>query len=151
MTERITVDSFGTEVPVNWPQIAEWFNNQVEEKELTNEQLDELWEAYWAGECSDAPEAITDAPTVQFESGTSNHSGAGVNYLLDKLGDIILYAETEVPDGASDDYGYMSLKESIIEQAKAAGLDPSMLHFWYDGQEQYLADDAYTNCETKKW
>lgn len=149
--DPIDAESFGANLPVNWPAIVDWFNSQIDEKMLTREELDDLWEAYWADECQDAPKAIMDAPAVQFEAGTSRHSDAGVNFLKCEAGDMILYAETEVPEGASDDYGYLALKASIEEQAKAAGLDPLRLVFWYDGQEENLEEDAHAACTVRTW
>lgn len=82
---------------------------------------------------------------IQFEAGTGNHFTGGVNYLISE--DRTLYAECAVPEGASDDYGYLILKAALSEAYKAAGGDPADLTFWYDGQEQYLEPDAYANCE----
>lgn len=78
-----------------------------------------------------------------FEAGQGLHASGGVNYMCcpDLHPDI--YAEIEVPDGASDDYGYLFLKQEIIKQASAAGIDRSQLVFWYDdGQEDKLSPDA---------
>ena len=151
MANYITVESFGAELPANWPAIAAWFNTQIDDNQLDRDQLDALWEAYWADECQDAPKPIMDAPMVQFEAGTSRHSDAGVNYLKCEAGDTVLYAETEVPEGASDDYGYLALKTSIEEQARAAGIDPLRLTYWYDGQEDNLEEDAHSDCVVRTW
>lgn len=53
-----------------------------------------------------------------------------------------IYAEVEVPEGASEDYGYLALKQDILRQAFFAGIDRSQLAFWYDGQEDKLSPDA---------
>ena len=82
---------------------------------------------------------------IQFEAGMGNHYEGSVNYLISD--DRTLYAECAVPDRASDDYGYMTMKAALIEAYKAAGGDPADLEFWYDGQEQYLEADAYVDCE----
>ena len=50
----------------------------------------------------------------------------------------------EVPEGASEDYGYLTMKTAIL--AAYTG-DPATLEFWYDGQEQYLAPDAAADCK----
>ena len=47
-------------------------------------------------------------------------------------------ATVAVPEGASEDYGYLAMKNAILAAYK--GTEP--LAFWYDGQEQYLAPDA---------
>jgi len=78
---------------------------------------------------------------IQFESGEGRDVSGAVNYLI-CLDNPDLYAEIQVPDGASDDYGYLALKDQILDQAAAAGIDRSALEFWYDGQEQNLAQDA---------
>lgn len=65
---------------------------------------------------------------IQFEAGTGNHFPGGVNYLISE--DRTMYAECAVPEGASDDYGYMTMKAALIEAYKAAGGDPADLEFW---------------------
>lgn len=59
--------------------------------------------------------------------------------------DPMIEAEIHVPTGASEDYGYLTMKKSILDM-KTDGLIPAdivdNLVFPYDGQEQYLADDA---------
>lgn len=47
-------------------------------------------------------------------------------------------ATVKVPEGASDDYGYLAMKAAILKAYKG----DEELAFWYDGQEQYLAADA---------
>lgn len=80
---------------------------------------------------------------VQFESGEGRDIQGAVNYLI--CPDIPeLYAEIAVPDGASDDYGYLTLKARILGQAEDAGISAETLTFWYDGQEDKLAEDAST-------
>lgn len=74
--------------------------------------------------------------------------------------DMILYAETTLPEDiideygertspVSEDYGYMALKAAIIALAKDHGIDPDSLSFWYDGQEQHLSDDAHAECDVR--
>ena len=80
---------------------------------------------------------------VQFEAGTSRHGDHGVNYMISlPVSGNSFYAEVPVPDGASDDYGYLALKAEILRQAAAQGIDAETLSFWYDGQEQFLEADA---------
>lgn len=74
------------------------------------------------------------AVPVSFEAGEGRHFTGGVNYMRSQDGRI--YAEIAVPDGASEDYGYLTMKNAIT----AAYHDP--LIFWYDGQEENLAADA---------
>lgn len=78
---------------------------------------------------------------VQFEAGEGREISGGVNYLI-CLDIPELYAEIAVPDGASDDYGYLTLKARILEQARNLEIDTDTLEFWYDGQEDKLAADA---------
>lgn len=82
---------------------------------------------------------------IQFEAGNGIHFSGSVNFLVNE--DRSLYAECQVPEGASDDYGYLTLKAALIDAVKTAGGDPDGLEFWYDGQEQYLAADAAAACE----
>lgn len=89
---------------------------------------------------------------VQFEAGISRHGDYGVNYLISSPdADVVLYAECALPEDASDDYGYLTLKAEILRQAAAEDIDPSSLSFWYDGQERSLAADASADCEVKGW
>lgn len=50
-------------------------------------------------------------------------------------------ATVEVPDGASEDYGYITMKNAIVNEITARELAIDAV-FQYDGQEQFLADDA---------
>lgn len=74
-----------------------------------------------------------------FEAGSGRHFQGGVNYLISE--DRRIYAECAVPDGASEDYGYLTMKQAIL----AAGV--SGLVFPYDGQESWLDADAAADCE----
>lgn len=85
---------------------------------------------------------------IQFESGESRHGDYGVNFLIGNGGE--LYAECRVPEGASDDYGYLALKADIIHQADQLGISEP-LEFWYDGQEMHLAPDAAAEAEVLRW
>lgn len=53
--------------------------------------------------------------------------------------DNTIRACVEVPDDATDDYGYMAMKDAILKAYK--GTEP--LEFWYDGQETTLNPDAW--------
>ena len=78
---------------------------------------------------------------ISFEAGEGKHFPGAVNFM--KASDDSIYAECEVPNGAEEDYGYMSMRDRIIA---ACGSD-KQLSFWYDGQERFLSDDAYVNCQ----
>ena len=82
---------------------------------------------------------------IQFEAGNGTHFSGSVNFLTNE--DRSLYAECQVPEGASDDYGYITLKNAMIDAVMTAGGDPDELEFWYDGQENLLAPDATAPCE----
>lgn len=73
---------------------------------------------------------------LQFEAGTGRHSG-GVNFLQADG----IYAEVEAPAGASEDYGYLTMKRAILQ-----AMPGEELAFPYDGQEQHLAPDAAADC-----
>ena len=55
----ITMDSFGSDLPENWEEIADFLNNLIEERGIENDQdeLDQLWEDYCNGDIPGAPEA----------------------------------------------------------------------------------------------
>ena len=78
---------------------------------------------------------------IQFEAGQGQHFD-GVNLLRGEADGYSIYAEIEVPEGASEDYGYLTMKKAILEK-----LPELMADFWYDGQEQYLAEDAEADAE----
>lgn len=57
---KITVDSFGSNLPKNWEEIANFLNNLIEEKgDDSKLAVEELWEDYCSGRIEDAPEPIT--------------------------------------------------------------------------------------------
>lgn len=65
-------------------------------------------------------------------------------YLFRENDDVpFLEAKIRVPEGAGDDYGYLTMKKAILEMKS---LLPDHIHnnlvFPYDGQEQYLNADA---------
>ena len=78
---------------------------------------------------------------INFEAGESR-DGKGINFMV-CLSDPDLYAEIAVPENGSEDYGYTNLKNDILRIATEKGISADQLSFWYDGQEQYLSDDAY--------
>lgn len=78
---------------------------------------------------------------IQFEAGTGRHFD-NVNFMIGKVVGIEIYAEVEVPEGTSEDYGYLTMKKAITEAVPGLKVD-----FWYDRQEQYLAKDASADCE----
>lgn len=49
-------------------------------------------------------------------------------------------ASVNVPDGASEDYGYLAMKRAILNSLTEK--ERATVTFWYDGQEPYLAKDA---------
>jgi hypothetical protein len=66
---HITMDSFGSECPNNWEEIADYLNSIIDSMdgiidecgELTRdgrEEIDALWERYCAGEIKNAPVPI---------------------------------------------------------------------------------------------
>lgn len=78
---------------------------------------------------------------IQFESGQGRAFGS-VNFMSGHGDGVAVYAEVEVPEGASEDYGYLVMKREIMKRI------PNVeLHFQYDGQEQYLAEDADVDTE----
>lgn len=59
MTNYITTESFGSEIPANWEQIAAYLNEIIDERSIAEDHdaVNELWETYWNGEIPGAPEA----------------------------------------------------------------------------------------------
>lgn len=49
MTYYITVDSFGSELPENWEEIADELNREIDRRGIAEDRdaVDELWEDYW--------------------------------------------------------------------------------------------------------
>ena len=80
--------------------------------------------------------------SIQFEGGD------GVNVMLSldagnpRPWERTFYAECDLPEDASEDYGYFALKAEILRQAAAQGVPAERLAFTYDGQEEMLAADA---------
>ena len=66
------------------------------------------------------------------------------NCLADIEGAVI--ARCAVPEGASDDYGYLTMKRAILGALAARNVPSDNLVFWYDGQEQFLNADAAASC-----
>lgn len=61
MTYYVTADSFGSEIPSNWEEIAAFLNSLTDERGIAEDHdaCNDLWEAYWNGELDGAPEAQT--------------------------------------------------------------------------------------------
>lgn len=56
---EITIDSFGSDLPSNWQEIAAYLNIKISEIEDTEDNMhdavNEIWEKYWHGDYDDAP------------------------------------------------------------------------------------------------
>lgn len=59
------------------------------------------------------------------------------NILWGEDAEMRIMACVAVPDGASEDYGYLTMKKAILAKCPGKKFD-----FPYDGQEQYLEEDA---------
>lgn len=79
---------------------------------------------------------------MQFESGEGKHFEGGVNFLWGENATYgyYAYAEVSVPEGASDDYGYLAMKAALMARIPDRIL--AVMEWPYDGQEQFL--DAST-------
>ena len=75
---------------------------------------------------------------MQFEAGEGKHFSGAVNFVFGNG----IYAEIEVPEGASEDYGYITMKRAIMERCPDLGAE-----WMYDGQEQFLAPDAAADAD----
>lgn len=75
---------------------------------------------------------------VEFMGGESREvAGVAVNYMLGKTDlageSVELYAEVALPpEEVPEDFGYDTLKADILMQARALGISPKNLEFWYD-------------------
>ena len=68
---------------------------------------------------------------VEYKAGPSRLSETAVDYMLAEVDGVELYAEAVNFD--EDELAtYEELKQAIIEQAKAHGIDPERLLFWLD-------------------
>lgn len=49
MTNYITADSFGSELPENWEEIADELNREIDRRGIAEDHdaVNELWEEYW--------------------------------------------------------------------------------------------------------
>ena len=57
MENWITIESFGSDVPANWKEIANYLNEVISFRNIQDdwEAVSEVWEAFWQGEFPDAP------------------------------------------------------------------------------------------------
>ena len=158
------MESFGQECPRNWEEIAAYLNGIAESRGITEDSEDQealcdIWEEYWSAYHSgelpeDAPKAITEEDVVKI----GFTADGTCNVMLSEDG--TLYAETTLPEDIVDeygertspvdeDYGYLALKAAVIRLAEAHGIRADYLEFWYDGQEDYLSDDAGAECDVR--
>ena len=96
MKNHITVESFGSEVPMNWEEIAAYLNTLIDEKieasgmdpdpvpgseeaRDLHDLIDSVWNAYWNGEYNDAPAART-GEEDKMETMVENASGSMVDF-----------------------------------------------------------------------
>ena len=56
-------------------------------------------------------------------------------------------ASVEVPEGASEDYGYITMRRVIMTELDIREIDREYIDFPYDGQEDGLADDADADAD----
>ena len=77
---------------------------------------------------------------MQFEAGYGSHDNAeaGINFMISD--DHKIYAEIEVDEGASDDYGYLTLMYAIMHFLTDEEQD--RLVWWYPNGAEGLAPDA---------
>lgn len=84
---------------------------------------------------------------ITFEAGTGRHFKGGVNFLWYEDENVRIYAECAVPEGASEDYGYVALKAEVEDWVINNGIGSLPIPYQYDGQEAYLMGDAFADCE----
>ena len=100
---RITVESFGGNLPRNWEEIADFLNNLIEEKgDNSKLAVEELWEDYCSGRIEDAPEPITVESEAEILAEKIRNSTEWDAELLRELCDLAgLSQEWEEADGES--------------------------------------------------
>ena len=60
--EIITADSFGSDCPTNWEEIAAALNQIIADRGIADDDdaIDSLWEDYWNGDLPGVPKAVED-------------------------------------------------------------------------------------------
>ena len=58
MSYYVTEDSFDSELPENWGQIADYLNQIIDERGVENDHnaCNEIWEEFWQGNLNMTPE-----------------------------------------------------------------------------------------------
>lgn len=67
-----------------------------------------------------------------------------VNYMICKDGDVSIYAEVEAPENASEDYGYLAMKDELIRNLPE---DVANSIVWFYDNDDCLEDDARADCD----
>lgn len=64
MKNYINMDSFGSDCPTNWEEIADFLNDIIRKTGIEDDHdaVNDLWEQYCNGEVFAAPEAVYDEP-----------------------------------------------------------------------------------------
>lgn len=78
---------------------------------------------------------------IQFEAGVDG------NVLYGENDDLRIYACVEVPEGASEDFGYLTMKNAVL--AELSEEEAENVSFWYDGFEESLNVDASADAEVE--
>lgn len=97
--------------------------------------------------------------TIQFYGGTGKHFNGSVNYLINDGGDIRIYAEIMVEDAetASDDYGYITMRDAVISKLEELEIDAGEIEWFYAGKDEDLEEDAradapvYIEIDDREW
>lgn len=79
---------------------------------------------------------------MNFYGGEGRHFPGGVNYLISE--DHAIYAEVAVPEGASEDYGYVTMQKAILAALKKKEVSID-IEWPYDEGE--YPGDANADCE----
>jgi len=58
MSYYVTENSFGSEIPENWGQIADYLNQIIDERGVENDHnaCNEIWEEFWQDNLNMTPE-----------------------------------------------------------------------------------------------
>lgn len=95
----ITVDSFGSECPGNWEEIADFLNSVISERGIEDDRdaLDQLWEGYCSGELEGAPEPLKLCWYAYMYSNDDDDWGTGT-YNRGEATEWLAEARKEYPD-----------------------------------------------------
>lgn len=116
---------------------AEWERDLFEIMHEASDDEIAQWGTY--NTTDEEPEENVEPLRLQFEATPDGNALSGENDSL------FIRCTIEVPEGASEDYGYLTMKEAIL--AELTDEEKEAVSFWYDGHEQGLEEDASADAD----